>query len=152
MQTQENGSTNYQIKHLTKFDRTYAALIKKYYRKNAKAREEFEQIIADYKKELEINPCLDSVSDAEPFPANTAEPDFDFRKKRWRRLPGLQGAARLGRLLFIVCHSRKTVYLMWIYTHAEYQEPNSRPSDKELKAEINFLKEEIAQETDIEDS
>lgn len=41
---------------------------------------------------------------------------------------------------------------MWIYTHAEYQEPNSRPSDKELKAEINFLKEEIAQETDIEDS
>jgi hypothetical protein len=38
----------------TKFDRTYAALVKKHYRKNAKAREEFEQIIADYKQDLRM--------------------------------------------------------------------------------------------------
>lgn len=151
MQTQEeNGSNNYQIRRLKKFEITYEALIKKHYRKDTKGRKEFQELVENYLRELEISPCSDCVSDNEPFPSNTAEQDFEFRKKRWRRLPRLQGAARFGRLLFIVCHSKRIVYLIWIYTHAEYQEPKSRPPDKDLKVEVNLIKEEVFRETETE--
>lgn len=152
--TRVNGSANYQIKRLAKFDTTYKALVKKHYRRDAKAKAEFEQLIEDFvSKELTVNPCSDSVSNPEPFPSDTSEQDFEFRKKRWRRLPGLRGAARFGRLLFVVYHPKRMVYLIWIYTHAEYQEPNSRPPDKELKVEVNLVKQEVLSkvEDEVED-
>ncbi|MDL5048348.1 hypothetical protein QQ054_20270 [Oscillatoria amoena NRMC-F 0135] len=114
-------------------------MIKKHYRKNTQAKQELEELIDNYLLQLEVNPCSSTVSDDEGFPKGTAESDFEFRKKRWRRLPGLQGAARYGRLLFVVCHPKKIVYLVWIYTHAEFE---LRPPDKELKEQINFAKQE----------
>jgi hypothetical protein len=151
MPTEEvSGSNNYQIRRLGKFEITYQGLIKKHYRRDARAKEQFEQLVEDLVKEAESNPCLDCVSDPEPFPAGTAQQGFEFRKKRWRRLPGLQGAARFGRLLFVVHHPKKIVFLVWIYTHAEYQEPKSRPPDKELKIEVNFVKQEIFNELENE--
>ena len=150
MQTNADGSSKYQIKRLGKFEGTYQALIKKHYRRDAKAREKFEYLVEDFVKEVENSPCSDCVSDPEPFPASTAEQGFEFRKKRWRRLPGLQGAARFGRLLFVVYHPKKIVYLVWIYTHAEYQEPKSRPPDKDLEVEVNLVKQEIKSKTEGE--
>lgn len=35
------------------------------------------------------------------------------------------------------------IYLVWIYTHAEFQSPKSQPPDKELKQQINLAKEDI---------
>ncbi|NET58310.1 MAG: hypothetical protein F6K47_19780 [Symploca sp. SIO2E6] len=107
-------------------------MIKKHYRKNTKGREEFEKLIDDYLEKLESNPCSDELSEPEPFPGNTAEQDFEFRKKRWRRLPKLQGGARLGRLIFVVYHPKRIVNLIWLYTHAEFQEPKSRPLRKRI--------------------
>ncbi|MBA3923344.1 MAG: hypothetical protein H0X31_17280 [Nostocaceae cyanobacterium] len=123
-------------------------MIKKHYRKNSQARAEFEHLVEEYLKNIEIEPCSSLVSDPESFPGNTADSDLEFRKKRWRRLPGLQGAARFGRLLFVVCHSKRIVYLVWIYTHAEFQEPNSRPPDRELATEINLVKQDLSSEAD----
>lgn len=108
MPTEEvNGSNNYQIRCLGKFESTYQALIKKHYRRDAKAKGKFEQLVEEFIKEAENNPCSNCVSDPEPFPAGTANQGFEFRKKRWRRLPGLRGAARFGRLLFVVYHPKK---------------------------------------------
>ncbi|MFN6562684.1 MAG: hypothetical protein RMY28_023205 [Nostoc sp. ChiSLP01] len=144
MQREDRDDSNsYQIRKLARYERTYEALLKKHYRKDAKSRKEFEQVIEDLLEELRINPCSNEISELEPFPAKTADPTIEFRKKRWRRLPGLQGAARFGRLIFVVCEQKKLVYLVWIYTHAEYSEPNSRPPDQELKAEINYVKQVI---------
>lgn len=144
MQTEEgNGSNKYRIRKLNKFETSHQALIKKHYRKDTKGKKEFVALIEDYERQIEVDPCSNCVSDPEPFPSNTAGQDLEFRKKRWPRLPRLQGAARFGRLLFIVCRSKRIVYLIWVYTHAEFQEPKSRPPDKELKAEINFVKQEL---------
>ena len=150
MQTNEDGSNKYKIRRLGKFEDTYRALVKRHYRRDAKAKEKFEYLVEEFVKEAENNPCSNCVSDPEPFPGSTAEQGFEFRKKRWRRLPGLQGAARFGRLLFVVYHPKKIVYLVWIYTHAEYQESKSRPPDKELKFEVNFIKQEIFSEAEGE--
>lgn len=79
---EENGSNNYQIRRLKKFDITYEALIKKHYRKDTKGRKEFQELVEDYLKKLEFDPCSDCISDKEPFPSDTAEQDFEFRKKR----------------------------------------------------------------------
>jgi hypothetical protein len=92
------------------------------------------------------NPCSSCVSDDEGFPSDTAEQGFEFRKKRWRRLPGLQGGARFGRLIFVVYHPKKIVNLVWIYTHAEFQEPKNRPPERDLKAEVNHFKQEVLTE------
>ena len=149
---QENGSNNYQMKHSAKFETTFKTLIKNHYRRDIKSREKFIALVENYlEKDLKDNPCSDCVSDPEPFPGNTAEQGFEFRKKRWARLPGLQGAARFGRLLFIVHKSKKIVCPLWIYTHAEFQEPKSRPPDKELAAEINCIKQDILSESESEE-
>lgn len=145
-----NGSNSYQVRRVPRFDRSYDALIKKHYRRNKKAKQEFEQIVKDFIKEVEDISCLDRISDLEPFPSKTAEAGFEFRKKRWRRLPGLEGSARFCRLIFLVCHPKKRLYLIWIYTHAEFSEPNSRPPDKDLRDEISFIKQEKLNEAEGE--
>lgn len=144
-QIDENGFQGYQIRRLKKFERTYELLIKSHYRRDKKSRGEFENLINSFIEELENSECPEELGEKEPFPNKTAQDDLDLRKKRWKKLPGLQGAARYGRLIFVVNKNLKIVYLVWIYTHAEYQEPKSRPPDKELMQEllnINNLKEE----------
>jgi hypothetical protein len=137
----ENFSDIYQIKILDRYERAYEKILKKHYKRKNKEKEQFEELIQEYIEKLKNNPIEDS--DLEPFPKGSAHPDLEFRKKRWRRLPGLEGAARYGRLLFLISHTQKIVYLVWIYTHVEFQEPNSRPPDKELTLEIRNVKEKI---------
>lgn len=45
-------------------------------------------------------------------------------------MPGLSGAARQGRIMWLICDASKTVSLIWIYTHSEFEK---RPADKDLK-------------------
>ncbi|CAC5345377.1 MULTISPECIES: hypothetical protein [Planktothrix] len=90
MQNKEaNGLEIYQIKRLEKFDKSYNDLIKKHYRKSKKAEQEFRNLIEDFIKNPEFlsNPSSDSFSDSLSFPSDTSEDGFQFRKKRWRRLP-----------------------------------------------------------------
>lgn len=145
-----NESNNYQIRLLPKFEITYKALLKKHYRKDRKGAEEFKQLVEDLIEELKINPCSDLIADLLAFPSNTAEQGFEFRKKRWRRLPKLKGAARFGRLIYLVCLPKKIVYLIWIYTHAEYQDPYPQPPAKDLAVEVNSAMQESLSEPDIE--
>lgn len=140
-----NGSQLYQIKFLQKFEKTYKELIKKHYKKNKKAQKEFCNLIQNFLENQAFleNPSSQDFSDSLNFPSDTAEEGFEFRKKRWRRLPSLQGAARFGRLIFLIYHPRKIVYLVWIYTHAEFQKPKSQPPDKDLKRQINLAKQNL---------
>lgn len=143
------GFEKYQIRRLPKFETSLEQLIKKHYRKDKKARREFEEFIDSYIEELEKNPFSDRLSDKEPFPSDTSDPDLEFRKKRWTRLPRLKGSARFGRLLFVIARPTNTVYLIWIYTHSEYQSPKPRPPDKELKDQIKQVKKELALDKSI---
>lgn len=136
------GSETYQIKRCQKFDSSYAHLVKRHYRRNKRELDKFEELIDEFVTGLATNPCPDDSS-RESFPGNSAGEGLELRKKRWQRLPGLQGSARYGRLFYIIDHIRKCVHLLWIYTHAEYGEPKSQPPQKELAREINIVKQEI---------
>jgi hypothetical protein len=72
------------------------------------------------------------------------------QKKRWRRLPNLQGAARFGRLIYLVCIPKKIVYLIWIFTHAEFQEPYSQPPAKDLAMEVESAMQESLNEQNVD--
>jgi hypothetical protein len=137
-------SDNYCIEKLPKFERTFSDLIKRHYRRNKTDRCNFEELVNSYiENELKLNPCSNEVSDSLSFLAGTAEQGFEFRKKRWRNLPGLRGSAKFGRLIFLVYHPLKRIYLIWIYTHEEFQEPHSQPPAKELKEQVNIAKLEV---------
>jgi len=132
-----DGSSNYQIKRLRKFDSTFQQVVKKHYRKDKKNLKRFiETVERHIELELAVEPCDTSVSDAEPFPKTSAVEGFELRKKRWRNLPGLQGKSKYGRLIFLVDKAAMIVYLVWFYTHAEFP---SRPPDKSLKIEISQI-------------
>ena len=135
-----SGSAIYQIKRSTKFETSYSSLVKTHYRKNRQGIKDFEGNFKKYLKTLREDPYRDS--DREPFPANTYHSGFELRKKRWKRLPGLDGTARLGRLIFMIHESSKTVYLLWIYTHAEFEK---RPPASELSGEVKYAQQETVQ-------
>ncbi len=83
MQKKEaNGSETYQIKHLNKFDKSYEDLIKKHYRKNKKAAQEFCDLIENFLADPAFlsNPSSSDFSDSLRFPSDTAEEGFEFRK------------------------------------------------------------------------
>lgn len=144
MHKEESGSNNYQIRHSPKFDSSYRSLLKQHYRKDNKAGRKFEGLIDKFLGTLEVDPCS-NITDLQSFPSNTAQKGFELRKIRYR-MPGLQGAAKYGRLLFVVNHPKRIVWLLWVFTHAEFGEPKGQPSDKELKAEINLAKQRINDE------
>lgn len=145
-QVNVNNCNNYQVKRSQSFERTYDALIKKHYHKNRQALDKFKKLIEEYENDVAKSPCSPEVSNPEPYPHGTSEDGYELRKKRWTRLPGLDGSARFGRLIFLVYHPKKIIYFIWIYTHAQYSEPNSRPPDPELKNKIDSAKEEISNE------
>ncbi len=62
----------------------------------------------------------------------------ELRKMKWNRLPGLQGAARYGRCIYLVFYQRKIVCPIWLYTHQEHE---SQPPYKEI---ISLVKEVMA--------
>ncbi len=145
-QIHADGCKNYQLKNLRKFETTYKDLLKNHYRKSRQDKILFEEMFLSYLDNLEKYPCSKEVSDEEKFPNGTAEQGYFLRKKRWTNLPGLQGRARLGRLIFLVCDPIKVVYLIWIYTHADQSDQKLRPSDKELRALILEAKNEALSE------
>lgn len=137
----ENGSEVYQIRSLSRFDTSYKKLVKTHYQKGKKSKEDkekFEDLIGDFIDKISEAPCSDQVSGREPFPnpgKNDNYSELIFRKIRFS-VPGLEYGARYGRLMYVVHHNSRTVYLMWIYTHAEF---SKRPPDDEIKDSLKEL-------------
>lgn len=78
-------------------------------------------------------------SSPEPWPPKAAEDGQEFRKIYFR-MPRLQGAAREGRLMYLVHHAERTVVLLWVYTHAEYEK---RPPAQDLATLIRETRDSI---------
>jgi mRNA-degrading endonuclease RelE of RelBE toxin-antitoxin system len=116
----------YHVKLTAKFRSSYKQLSKKHYRKNPAAQKQFDAQVASFTRRVAEDPAC---AKREDFPAKTYIEGCELRKQRWSSLPGLNGGAQKGRLIYLVDHPNKTIYLLWIYTHAEYEK---RPPDKEL--------------------
>ena len=129
-----SGCEIYRIEPLQRFSDSFEILINRHYRHNETAREKFEDLVSSYiNNELIIKPLKNETSNSEPFPPKTAKQGVYFRKKRWNNLPYLDGKSKYGRLMYAVVPSKCTVYLIWIYTHKEF---DGRPSDRDLKQDL----------------
>ena len=86
--------------------------------------------VDEFKKEVVQNP---EVGGTLGFPCGEPIDKCQLRKQKWARLPSLSGAARLGRLIYLVDNETKIINLVWIYTHKEYEK---QPPDRELHKAI----------------
>jgi hypothetical protein len=138
------NSSTYEVIRREKFEVTFERLCKSHYRKDKKSKESFVSLVNSFLESLKTQPRPPEALQ-EPIPARNCLPEgCEFRKMKWRSLPGLRGSAKYGRLLYMIFEDQKLVYPFWIYTHAEFGKPKSRPPAKEILKEIkdavNFSK------------
>ncbi|WP_099065839.1 hypothetical protein [Nostoc linckia] len=136
------GCEAYQMRRLERFDISLKKLIKSHYRKNERARNSFLELVEHYIDKLRENPSSNSFSEDEGFPKGSHQPDFKFRKIKFRT-PELDGAAGQCRFMYVVYDARRIVYLLWIYTHEDFPK---RPSDDDLRREFIGIQQEVEQE------
>lgn len=132
------GCEAYRIEPSERFEISLEKLIRNHYRKNERARDSFLELVNDYIGQLRENPSSNSFSDDENFPKGAYRSDFKFRKIRFRA-PGLDGAAKKCRFMYVVNETKRIVHLFWIYTHTEYPK---RPSEDELRKEFAIIQQE----------
>jgi hypothetical protein len=126
------------------FRATYEQTLRTHYSVNAIARNKFEDLIATFWQTLQIAPRKVAGASPEPWPPGkqTSRQGFDFYKFRFS-MPELRGAAKLGRIMYLVHNRSATVRLVWIYTHDEF---SGRPADADLKPALLACKEAALEE------
>ena len=142
-----DGSSNYQIVQLIRFEDSYRKLIKNHYKRDTKSRELFQSQINGFISKMLENPSSTDLSDDENFPKGAFVRGYNFRKIRFR-MPGLDGSASLGRLMYVIFEEKKLIFPLWVYTHAEFPK---RPHDADLRQEFVLIKNYIEEPTQKED-
>ena len=123
------GSGNYQTKPLSNFSTSYKKLVKKHYRKNRKARQEFEELVKRFLELVRYQPMPpEDMGHREPWPTGAAREGFELWKLDFH-MPSLSGQAGEGRLIYLLDEAGRAVYPVWIYTHHDF---GGRPPEKEL--------------------
>ncbi len=136
-----SGSATFRINPSDKFKRSYKELLKRHY-KGEKAKQAFEECVAQIVRDLSNNPFL-AGSFAEGLPGGLRiSEEWEFRKYYFD-MPKLRGASGEGRLMYLVNRSQGVIKLVWIYTHSEFEK---RPPDKTLKQLMQDLMESQAEE------
>lgn len=134
-----SNSGGYQTRRLENFSRSYKAVIKAHYRKDPKARENFEKRLARYLAALRLDPRPSPpFGHTEPWPKGSHREGWELWKLEFD-MPGLRGLAKHGRLIYMVDREGSTVYLLWVYTHVEFP---GRPPDKSLRQLVREALEE----------
>lgn len=119
----------YSIRYSTSYEGHLTALLKKHYKQNKKALEDFRGLLDGLVTHLECDPL--ALGDQEPWPHGTYQEGWDLRKVRFK-MPGLLGQAREGRFVYLIDLRARVVVPLIPYTHKQYAK---RP-DAQLKAMI----------------
>lgn len=134
-----SGCEVYQIVPLERFETSLKKVIKNHYRKNERARGSFLELIEYYIAQLRENPGSNSFSEDESFPKGCYDSKFKFKKIKFKT-PELNGASGCGRFMYVLCEEKSRVYLVWIYTHNEFEK---RPPEDDLRSEFAIIQENI---------
>ncbi|RUS95598.1 hypothetical protein DSM106972_089540 [Dulcicalothrix desertica PCC 7102] len=134
-----SGCEAYQIVPLKRFETSLKKVIKSHYRKNERARSSFLELVDYYIEQLRENPGSNPFSEDESFPKGCYDSKFKFRKIKFKT-PELDGAAGCGRLMYVLCEEKCTVYLVWVYTHEEFEK---RPPEDDLRSEFTTIQENV---------
>ncbi len=121
----------WKISRFQGFDQDIRRLGKTHYKKDRSGRSDFEKLVRQIIRELELDPLArklpcGATCDEERYPNGWASDRCLLRKARFP-LPNQRGAARFGRIHFEVNSEKWTVTFVTVYTHAEhpvnYDEP-----------------------------
>jgi hypothetical protein len=137
----ENGLPKYSISPSTKFTRAVKILKKSY--KSKREAKAFTDCIGDIIEGLSQYPQPRN-SRQEPWPSNLSYAGWKFCKLVFP-VPGRSGAAREGRLMYLVNDHLRTIHLFWLYTHEEMAK---RPPEKDMKILMKELLENSRDTTD----
>lgn len=125
-----NESGKFQIGLSENFERTQEKLFRERYRKNRVGLEKFIELIDKIIKVLSTDPRpRPPVGHLEPFPKGSSREGYELWKLEFN-MPQLRGAAKQGRLIYLLNVTQQEVILAWIYTHAEFEK---RPPERDLK-------------------
>jgi hypothetical protein len=132
------GSQPYSIVPTRKFESSLKPLIKRY--KGSKDKQVFQTFVAQIVNDLCSEP-RPSNSSPEPLPGKISLPEgLEFRKMRFAIMPRLSGAAGQGRLMYLVNPIQRTIALVWIYTHEEFEgRPDATSLNATLRDAISFF-------------
>lgn|GEM_PF-523227 len=140
-----NELDKFQIELLTNFERTLQKLIRDRYRKNSAGQAEFVALIEKFIKILSVDPRpRQPLGHLEPWPKGTSRDGWELWKLKFPMPKISSGAARKGRLIYLINCVEKNIGFIWIYTHAEFEK---RPPDKKLK---DLLEEFIKSSEDLD--
>jgi hypothetical protein len=124
-----NGSGEFNLEECGNFIEQIEKFIKINYNKNKPDAERFKELLIEIKNEIIKNPlCPKSFS--EPWPDGSHNSVYELRKYFFN-VPGLKGSSREGRLMYLYCREKRTVNLLMLYTHKQYEK---RPDNKLLKS------------------
>ena len=118
----------YRITPHEAFSRSVAEAKKTYYRKNAAGFERLLAVVEQFLGDLEKKGPHCPASEMEPFPHGAAAPGWTLHKCYFK-VPGLDGAAAQGRIIFAINKHSSSACPLLLYTHAEY---TKRPAEKYL--------------------
>jgi hypothetical protein len=122
-----SGSTGYSIR-VGSLEQQIHKLTRSHYKKDKVGAEEFLQLLKDVIGKLLADPqCHGSYP--EPRPDGTSQCGGHLRKLHFNMPNIKKGAAKCGRLIYLVEAETQTIRLLWLYTHAEFEK---RPADKDL--------------------
>lgn len=129
----KNELEEYIMRAANRYESTLSNLIKKHYKRERKGKEKFKEQLDEFYDDLLISPHDTRVGKSEKFPKDCHKEKIYLKKRRWCRLPGLNGESSKGRIIYLIDERFKIVTLLWAYTHREYK---LRPPENELKEEI----------------
>lgn len=122
----------YSIERSTSYDKHLITLLKKHYKRDQKALGDFQGLLRELETSLEHDPL--NVGDKEPWPRGAHQEGWELRKVRFK-MPGLNGAAREGRYIYLVDRERRAVRPVIPYTHKQY--PGRPELKKMLEGEMS---------------
>lgn len=121
-----SGSNPYSLEETGKFKRSLKKI----------ATPALKKPLADYLKELTLNP-EHPKAEREPQPGGyTIPPDWAFYKLRFQIGKGASGKIRL---MYLVNESTKRIKLLWIYNHEQFAK---RPAEDDLVSLMREVLEE----------
>lgn len=129
-----SGASNFAIRYAAKYETTYSKIFRTHYRQSQEDADEFERLLDEIEEALVEDPLLHNATQM-PWPRGTSRAGCELYKLKFA-MPGLRGASKLGRLLYLVDRTNREIYFLWIYTHQEHKK---QPRDKEFKQVLHSV-------------
>lgn len=131
-----NSSQEYSLQPSEHFERSYAKLKKAYANSGGTDPEGFLTAVGDALKVLRKAPTArEAGCDLYAWPAKVNRGGWEL----WRItfiLPGVRGAARHARIMYVINRATNVVVPFWVYNHDQFAK---RPADDDIRRQLKAI-------------